>query len=1138
MQGGSEQQDEQQHKIIPLDGGLDLVTPRLLTEPGRLVDCLNYECVDQVGYKKIDGFERYDGGVTPSAVGGYFFILDSNIYVDAAALAAIGIAPGLDVRLDFGGINSTATVYATVTSYEAATITGGQSTGDAYWKIYVETTTPEAMDEGIEAITVGNPDVIGYDSGYTVLWSIEKINNMAYVQSAATLAVGVTKADAERANVDALPNNVFPYGLQMYKDRMHAIADCQYIYVVYDHTVSVPVTADAQFFVGNVFRNGASGRLGVILDYKFLYGDFGALCPGGTYATSAVVKVLVRFLDNAALTDNTVLNIDRTTSAFTAGLVTCWKYQTDLTGTGVTTDDEPVWGGVLYKGLQEPGTRTSNNDWTQVSMGYEIGFKNGSSTIVPRELTLATTTAQLNQEIQTLVGSPAADSTAFSQAGMFAYRNSVTTTPMPNAGWETPDGGGPLTTGAPGFFAYDLTAQNATGVYLSKQSGFGWGDGLEVSFAQLGLEVPDDVIITGITVTSRNFYNSLAVVNDLYFHTVKLRTADGQESGNFANPADVMTQAANGTSANSKPYTYGGANQKWGLNDLAPSVVNDPAFKIIMTPARTTLAATEWLFWDTLTITVHYFRPVGKLFFNNGTSTMEGVLVRMHLDKGTWADGTAEGVAHIYGLATNGSRNYVSAGENMRLTAAGSDIADVTFVRTSFLPSHTGIVGSDRRVQMITANYFLNPDWECIYGCHGLGRAFSYDGTYFRKIYSAYDSELDKPRHLASYRNYLALGYESGNVLLSKVGESGPEPENFQPLQGAREFSFVDRITGLTELADTSLGVFCSQSINRIVLNPNASGASGLFYTSVISPNSGAIEYTVSTFGNMTLLCDQYGVRSVEQTDVFGDFIGRPVSFPVSPWLRPRLSAKKYWLDSKTAQRPLFAHTIRAKNQYRVWFDDGYVLCMNMNTTEEAPRFTFLRYGFNFGGQFVPMTPVAFTRATDKSGTERLHFSHWDRQGTSSTLGNSPSLFKYVFELERGWSFDGQDFPARLTLNLSFLETPFDYDQIRKVELHALDYNNTTLFAAFGTKYGEEKSYSGMAFSSTYVPAGRNTAGSIPTDYIPFSKMINVGNRGRPLYLKFKNATTATGDTSASAIEPPHILQALLVQYTPARQET
>jgi hypothetical protein len=46
---------------IPLNKGLDLVTPPLMIEPGAIIDCLNYEMTDIAGYKRVDGFESYDG---------------------------------------------------------------------------------------------------------------------------------------------------------------------------------------------------------------------------------------------------------------------------------------------------------------------------------------------------------------------------------------------------------------------------------------------------------------------------------------------------------------------------------------------------------------------------------------------------------------------------------------------------------------------------------------------------------------------------------------------------------------------------------------------------------------------------------------------------------------------------------------------------------------------------------------------------------------------------------------------------------------------------------------------------------------------------------------------------------------------
>lgn len=46
---------------VPLNVGLNTVQPALLAEQGSLIDVLNYELTDSTGYKRIDGYERYDG---------------------------------------------------------------------------------------------------------------------------------------------------------------------------------------------------------------------------------------------------------------------------------------------------------------------------------------------------------------------------------------------------------------------------------------------------------------------------------------------------------------------------------------------------------------------------------------------------------------------------------------------------------------------------------------------------------------------------------------------------------------------------------------------------------------------------------------------------------------------------------------------------------------------------------------------------------------------------------------------------------------------------------------------------------------------------------------------------------------------
>lgn len=49
-----------------LVGGLNLMAPALQIDPGFLIDCLNYEPEVLGGYRRINGFERYDGRPSPS----------------------------------------------------------------------------------------------------------------------------------------------------------------------------------------------------------------------------------------------------------------------------------------------------------------------------------------------------------------------------------------------------------------------------------------------------------------------------------------------------------------------------------------------------------------------------------------------------------------------------------------------------------------------------------------------------------------------------------------------------------------------------------------------------------------------------------------------------------------------------------------------------------------------------------------------------------------------------------------------------------------------------------------------------------------------------------------------------------------
>jgi len=48
-------------EYFPLKGGLNLETPPLSIPAGNLIECTNYEALAEGGYRRVKGYERYDG---------------------------------------------------------------------------------------------------------------------------------------------------------------------------------------------------------------------------------------------------------------------------------------------------------------------------------------------------------------------------------------------------------------------------------------------------------------------------------------------------------------------------------------------------------------------------------------------------------------------------------------------------------------------------------------------------------------------------------------------------------------------------------------------------------------------------------------------------------------------------------------------------------------------------------------------------------------------------------------------------------------------------------------------------------------------------------------------------------------------
>lgn len=298
-------------------------------------------------------------------------------------------------------------------------------------------------------------------------------------------------------------------------------------------------------------------------------------------------------------------------------------------------------------------------------------------------------------------------------------------------------------------------------------------------------------------------------------------------------------------------------------------------------------------------------------------------------------------------------------------------------MRYNGLPTYDAVEGNRSRYMFISANFYGDPDLDSLYGANGVFRAFSYNGDYFYHIATQPDADKDKARHLAYHHGHLALGFQSGRVDLSVVGE----PYNFDGAEGASSWAIGDEVTGLLPLSGTMLGIFGRKSIT---------GLSGTtvdnFSTQTISPKLGAVEYTVTDMG-FPVYANAYGIYTLSQTADYGDFLGTPMSQQVSPWLRPRLVR-----SSNSNKEVVVAWPVRSKNQYKLAFADGYVLTMTMNYgNQSAPTFSKQKYFDSYFDQWITggtselpaaydlertsMVPAAVSSELDDSGEERIHFS-------------------------------------------------------------------------------------------------------------------------------------------------------------------
>lgn len=307
-----------------------------------------------------------------------------------------------------------------------------------------------------------------------------------------------------------------------------------------------------------------------------------------------------------------------------------------------------------------------------------------------------------------------------------------------------------------------------------------------------------------------------------------------------------------------------------------------------------------------------------------------------------------------------------------------------------------GLSFSPSRYTWKSANFFASDFTDAFYGCNGAGRAIActpytlqgsaYAGT-FSWIYTQDDENKDRPRHLENHNQHLLLAFREGSIQSSVVGT----PTNFAGVEGASEIGVGDKVTGVLALPGSTSAIFCESSIWSLQ-GQNVDN----FNTQMLSPNVGAIEYTVANCG-MPVFLNQYGVSTLEQTAAYGDFVSNSVSQTVSPWLVPR--CRLPYPNADFYEGVVGAFPVRKKNQYRVFFNDGE--CLTATFTEDGVKFTRQVYQIpvdtDVDEKLQRLIPLAWTSQIDNTGRERIMVSHYDKR-VVDTLSVPPVVISNPLE--------------------------------------------------------------------------------------------------------------------------------------------
>lgn len=291
-----------------------------------------------------------------------------------------------------------------------------------------------------------------------------------------------------------------------------------------------------------------------------------------------------------------------------------------------------------------------------------------------------------------------------------------------------------------------------------------------------------------------------------------------------------------------------------------------------------------------------------------------------------------------------------------------------------------------------------------LYIVDGQNAAIEWDGSTATAIAG---SLTGVPFLVAAFTNHLFLGFANGSLVASATGD----PTEWTT--GATEISMGDDLTALQQLPGGVFAIMCRKQIDLLYGNDSSD-----WQKKTHSETAGAVTDSVQVLGD-ALMLDGSNVTFLQRTQAFGDFRGAGISGDIEQMVQEAMT------------RCVGSAIHRQKGQYRLYLDNGQVLCATFNGSK------FLGWAYS---QFL-VEPYCVTSAA------------YDGADDVTFIGCEDG---FVYKTDTGRSFDGEEILAVLRFPFAHCGSPGQVKRFTALTLEASSPEDITLLVQPDFTYSNE----------------------------------------------------------------------------------